>query len=74
VDNHYVSSIESETIWSIASLLVQTADVKAPHFATVCADALAAEGETDGAILWRRVLPVVNELLSERLACCQHPI
>jgi hypothetical protein len=66
VDDHYDSSFSSETIWSIASLLVQTADVKAPHFATICAEALAAEGEMDGANLWRQVLPVVNELLSER--------
>lgn len=51
-------------IWRAAKLLVDQHGEDAPVHAAMRVDSLSADGDIDGAAVWRRVLAATQDLLS----------
>ena len=56
--------IDDLDLWRAAKLLVDRYGETAPVEAMKRADALAAEGDTEGKVVWLRILEAIEELQS----------
>lgn len=57
---------ENIDIWRAAKLLVDQHGKDASHVAAQRADGLLDKGDTEGQLVWKRILATVEELLREK--------